>query len=56
MEIRFISYLLAGSLVVFIHDIFNVGPGIYFIAMLFWWRMMVAARDIFRAERENRER
>jgi hypothetical protein len=56
MEFRFLAYLLAGSLVVFIHDIFNVGPGIYFIAMLFWWRMMVAYFAIRREARENGER
>lgn len=56
MEIRFLAYLLAGSLFIFIHDIFDIGDGFYIFTALCYWRMLVEAGRIYRAERESRDR
>jgi len=56
MEIRFIAYLGAGTLFTFIHDVFNMPDAFYALAILCYWRMIVEAIRIVRAERENRER
>jgi hypothetical protein len=56
MGLRCVLYLLAGSFVVFIHDVFNTGPGIMFIAFAFWWRALVWYARLRREESEAGER
>lgn len=55
MEIRFLAYMMAGSLFIFIHDIFNIGDGFYVLTVFCYWRMLVEAGRIYRAERERNE-
>jgi hypothetical protein len=56
MEIRFIAYLTAGTLFTLIHDVFNMPDAFYAWAIFCYWRMLVEAGRIIRAERESRDR